>query len=374
MKKQADVSLLAPGQRILSVDALRGFDMFWIVGGAELVSAIIKLFREPVQTALLPQFDHAAWAGFTFFDLIFPLFLFLVGMSTVFSLGKILAQPGKWAAYKRVLKRAGFLYLLGIFYYGGLSHLWPEIRLLGVLQRIAWCYLFTGILVIHFRWRGLITTTILLLVGYWAFLSLVPVPGQTEISFAAGQNWANYLDKHYLIGFKWDGDWDPEGLLSTLPAIVTSLLGVFAAKLLLNPNLLPKRKVLYFIGGGILGVALGYLWGCQFPVIKKIWTSSYVLVAGGYSFILLGIFYWLIDIQGWQKWSQPFVWIGTNAITIYLAVNLIDFYGIARRLANGDIYQALGEPVGNLVLATVTVGLMLALVHFLYRRKIFLRL
>jgi predicted acyltransferase len=368
-----DSEIQPKSQRILSVDALRGFDMFWIVGGEGVVIAIIKLFGVPVQKALLPQLDHAAWAGFTFYDFIFPLFVFLVGMSTVFSLGKLLATASKKAAYQRLIRRFLLLFLMGIFYYGGLANKWPEIRLLGVLQRIALCYLFTGILFIHFRLRGLIISFVILLVSYWAFLTFIPVPGQAEISFAEGQNLTNYLDSQYLIGRKWDGKWDPEGLLSTLPAIATCLLGVFAALLLKNQSLAEKKKVYYLISGGILSLVLGYLWGLQFPIIKKIWTSSYVLVAGGYSCLLMGIFYLVIDVWKIQKWTLPFVWIGANAITTYLARNILNFDRLAARFVGGDIQTALGKQWGLILLMTVSLALSLLLVRFLYQRKIFLR-
>jgi predicted acyltransferase len=322
---------------------------------------------------LLPQLDHAPWAGFTFYDLIFPLFVFLVGMSTVFSLGKLISTSGKKAAYQRLIRRFMLLFLMGIFYYGGLANKWPEIRLLGVLQRISLCYLSTGILFIHFRLRGLIITFVILLVSYWAFLTFIPVPGQSEISFAEGQNLTNYLDSQYLIGRKWDGKWDPEGLLSTLPAIATCLLGVFVALLLKNQSLAEKKKVYYLIGGGILSLILGYLWGLQFPIIKKIWTSSYVLVAGGYSCLSMGIFYLVIDIWKIQKWTLPFIWIGTNAITTYMARNILDFDGLAARFVGGDLQNALGQQWGLLLLAAVSLALTLLLIRFLYQRKIFLR-
>jgi predicted acyltransferase len=363
-----------PSQRILSVDVLRGFDMFWIVGGEAFVAALLQFCGGSVRQALLPQLEHAAWEGFRFYDLIFPLFVFVVGMSAVFSLERILAEQGKAAAYRRVVRRAVVLFLLGVFYYGGFANRWPDIRLLGVLQRIALCYLFTGILFIHFRLRGIVITLAALLVGYWAWLTFVPVPGVGAPSFAPGRNWPNYLDSLYLIGKRWDGQWDPEGLLSTLPAIATCLMGVLAARLLKNRSLSETAKLGCLLGGGILCVCLGYAWGLQFPVIKKIWTSSFVLVAGGYSLILLGVFHAVIDVWKLQRWSLPFLWIGTNAITLYMLTNVVDFRQLARRFANGNIHAALGDPLGNLLLAAVGLGLVLAVARFLYRRKIFLRI
>lgn len=170
-----------------------------------------------------------------------------------------------------------------------------------------------------------------------------------------------------------DGAYDPEGLLSTFPAVATCLLGVFAGLLLRSPSVPGQRLVLYLLGAGAAGVALGWLWGAAFPVIKTIWSSSYVLVAGGYSCLLLGAFYQVIEIWQWRKWSVPFVWIGMNPITIYLAFHFLDFNQGAALIVGGPVRQCLG-PFGELALAGVTLAMMFAIVRFLYQRKIFLRL
>src|SRR5437016_4864966 len=217
----------APTQRLMSLDALRGFDMFWIVGAEDIVKALDKVSPSPAVHLLTEQLTHKDWEGVAFYDLIFPLFVFIVGVSLVFSLSKTIAQHGRAAAYKRVLTRGLLLYLLGLFYYGGFEKDVEQIRLLGVLQRIALAYLFTGLLFCRFRLRGLVVACVSLLVGYWALMTFVPVPGVGAGNFAEGKNLANYIDKEYLPFRKWDGDHDPEGLLSTLPAIGTCLLGVF---------------------------------------------------------------------------------------------------------------------------------------------------
>lgn len=278
--RQVSVAQTDAAGRVVAVDVLRGFDMFWLVGGTGFGIAIARLLGGNIGSFLESQFGHADWVGFTFYDLIFPLFAFLVGMSLVFSLERRLQSGGRWAAYKRLLRRAVLLYLMGLVYYGGFSKEWPDIRLLGVLQRLALCYLFAGILFIHLRPRGLIIACLFCLIGYWLLLSFVPVPGKGQASFDEHANWAWYVDKQFLPGHKHYGDYDPEGLLSTIPAVATCLLGVFAAFLLRTAALTPWRKAVLFLAGGAGLAALGYLWGLQFPVIKKIWTSSYVLVAG----------------------------------------------------------------------------------------------
>ncbi len=360
--------------RLVSVDVLRGFDMFWITGGAGLFIAIFKLFGGRLEQVFVAQLEHAEWEGFHFYDLIFPLFVFIVGMSVVFSLQKLINTQGKRAAYKRLIRRYILLYLLGIIYYHGIAGGLQNIRLMGVLQRLALTYFFTGILFIHFRLRGLIVAFFAVLLGYWALLSFVPVPGVGHVSFAEGQNWANWVDQHFLPLRKWNGDWDPEGLLSTIPAIGSCLLGLFASLLLREKSVSVMKKVYLLIGGGVALVVIGHLWGLQFPVIKKIWTSSYVLVAGGYSLALLGLFYLILDVWKIQKWAVVFVWIGMNPITIYLARNFINFNDLARRFVGGELQTLFGEKIGYLLLTSVSLGLTLALVRFLFKRKIFLRL
>jgi len=397
-------------QRLMSLDALRGFDMFWILGADSFVYALHEMSRNPVTAFLATQLDHAEWAGFHFYDLIFPLFVFMMGVSTVFSLTKIIEREGRGAAVKRVLKRGILLFIIGLIYSGGFTNPWPDMRLMGVLNRIAICYTFGGLLFIFLRTRMLVAVAAALLLGYWALLALVPFPdvrptpgGDAVItkeagfknnaqlnmdstnlirgSYLQGVTLPNYVDQKYLPGRKYDGTYDPEGILSTLPAIVTGLLGIFAGLLIRNKSVPDGQKVLWLLGTGAASVALGFWWGTEFPVIKKIWTSSYVLVAGGYSAMLLGAFYWIVDIRKWRTWCQPFVWIGMNPLTIYLASNFmggLGFEKLARRLAGGPVKSFLDTHVaagfGDLVIAATAVALFIWFAHFLYRRKIFLRL
>ncbi len=360
-------------QRLLSLDALRGFDMFWIVGAESLVSGLRKISDTGPIKLLADQLEHKPWAGFHFEDLIFPLFVFIIGVSLVFSLTKTIAQSGRRAAVIRILRRSVLLYLLGIVYYGGLSTPVEKIRLLGVLQRLALCYLFASLLFCYLKPKALVGVCAGLLIGYWALLSFVPVPEHGAGNFAEGMNLANYVDKQFLPLRKWDGDHDPEGLLSTLPAVASCLLGVFASLLLQNSAVPERKKVTYLIAAGLAGLAVGWLWHLQFPVIKKIWTSSFVLVAGGYSCLLLAAFYQIIDVWKWQKWAMPFVWIGANPITIYFGGRFIDFEGLAKLFVGGEAGRYFG-PYSELVLALTTLALGFWFLRFLYQRKIFLRL
>jgi predicted acyltransferase len=414
----------------MSVDALRGFDMFWIIGADSLIYALNGMSKSRPTSFLAEQLDHAEWAGFHFYDLIFPLFVFIVGVSLVFSLTKTIERAGRAEALKRVFRRSLLLFAVGIFYSGGFTSPWPDIRLMGVLNRIALAYFFGGLLFCFFKPRVLVAICVGILAGYWAIMTFVPVrdiqltkdnlarlatragekqtaalfedegnPSAVKNSpawlaaekmfyattnrvvgkFDQGLNLANHIDFEYLPGRKYDTFFDPEGYLSTIPAVATCLLGVFAGLLLRNQSLQGTQKVVWLIAFGIAGIALGWLWNAQFPVIKKIWTSSYVLVAGGYSAILLGVFYLIVDVWQARAWCQPFVWMGMNSITIYLAGNILgDFRPLAMRLAGGDVKMffdnAVAKGFGEMVISIV--GLLLAfwIVHFLYERKIFLRL
>jgi predicted acyltransferase len=361
----------------MSVDALRGFDMFWIIGGDALAQALHKVdSTNPLIEGFATQLDHVQWAGFHFYDLIFPLFVFIIGVSITFSIPRRIAESGKVATTWQIFRRALILYILGLIVYGGISKGHEQIRLLGVLQRLALCYFFAGL---GFTWLKPKTLAIVcgsLLVGYWAVMTFIPVPGVGAGNFAEGKNLANYIDQQYLPWFKWDGDHDPEGVLSTLPAIASCLLGVFAGLLLQSP-MKEGKKVTILLVAGIVSVALGFLWGMQFPVIKKIWTSSFVLVAGGFSSILMGLFYMVIDVWKFRKWAQPFVWIGANAIAIYIAEHLVNPSKLASTMVGGDVAQFFDRHIaagaGGVVIVLVALGLCIWFVQFLYKHKVFIR-
>ncbi len=363
-----------PAGRLMSVDALRGFTMFWILGVDEALVMLGEVPGTPAAKAIAAQFTHVAWEGFVFEDLIFPTFLFIVGVSIVLSLGKLIAAENRSAAVKRVLIRSLVLYVLGlVYYYNSDSEQFSQVRWLGVLQRIALCYLFAGLLYCFVRLRGLLAALVILLVGYWAVMCFVPVPAVSPHSFEEGRNLANYIDARFLPGFKWDGDHDPEGLLSTFPAVATCLLGVLAGLLLKNDSVRPTWKLAILLAAGVAAVAAGYAWGMQFPVIKKIWTSSYVLVAGGYSAILLGVFYLVLDIWKRRRWASVFLWIGTNAIAIYMLSSLVNFRALAERYLGGSAGEALFGAWLPLVCQAAGVLLLVLVARFLYQRRIFIR-
>ena len=223
-----DAQVAAAPTRLMSLDALRGFDMFWIVGAEPLVAALHKLSDNRVIATVAEQLGHVAWRGFHFEDLIFPMFVFIVGVSAVFSLDRAIERDGRRKAVLRIFRRSLVLYVLGVLIYGGFDGPLAHIRLLGVLQRIALAYLFTALIYCFFGRRGRLAWCVGLLAGYWALMTFVPAPGGVAGDFREGHNLANWLDSQYLPLRKWDGDHDPEGLLSTLPAIANCLLGTFA--------------------------------------------------------------------------------------------------------------------------------------------------
>lgn len=427
----ANVNTASPvaSQRLMSLDALRGFDMFWIIGAEPLVDALRRLHDTPATRFLATQLEHVEWAGFHFEDLIFPLFVFMVGVALVYSLSRTIAQEGKLGAVKRILRRSVLLYVVGIIYSGGVTNAWPDIRVSGVLNRIAVAYCFAGLLFCFLKPRALIAVAAGILLGYWALLALTPIRdiqldkarlaeraeqmGDAQAAallrgagnfsavkdspawaaaervffattnrvtgkFDKGYNVVDHFDFRHMPGRKYDVFFDPEGWLSMFPAVVTCLLGVFAGWLLTNTSVDDKRKAIYLLAAGAVAVAVGWLWNLQFPVIKKIWTSSYVLVAGGYSALLLGTFYLVVDVWKLQMWCQPFVWIGMNPITLYLTSNFLGgFRPLARRLAGGDVQawfnNRVAQGAGDLLVAAVALSLVFWLANFLYRKKVFLR-
>jgi predicted acyltransferase len=370
-----------PSERLVSIDALRGFDMFWIVGGDTLVRAVAHWADWPVKDRIDDQLEHVEWAGFHFYDLIFPLFLFLVGVVLPFSLGKLRQGP-RWRAYWRIGRRTVLLFALGLlhnqflqlgFYSPTRGFDFGGVRIAGVLQRIAICYGVAALIVLHTRVRGQVAVTALLLLGYWALLAFVAAPGSAAGDYSRYGNLAGYVDSRYLPGKileKYYGYGDNEGLLSTIPAVATALLGALAGQWLRSARS-GGRKVLGLAAAGAACLLLGWAWGGWFPVIKNLWTSSFVLFAGGWSLLLLALFYGVIDVLGLRAWAFFFVVIGANAITIYLLPQVIDFARIGHFFLGG-VERHAGD-FGPVVAALGVLAAEWLLLLYLYRRRLFLR-
>ncbi len=348
--------------------------MFWIVGGDEIAKDLAQWWGTPESKTFAEQFEHVAWEGFRFYDLIFPLFLFTVGVVLPFSLRKyqIGSQP-KAAAFGRLARRVVFLFLLGLIYNNILSFHFPNLRVTGVLQRIAICYGITAVIFLLTRARTQVILFVAILIGYWAILMYVPSPESKAGDLSMEANLAGYLDRHYLPGkiYKsYYGYGDNEGLLSTIPAVSTALLGVLAGQWLLSSK---ERwpKALGLVAAGVICLGVGTLWAREFPIIKILWTSTYVLIAGGWSLLLLALFYTIIDVLKFRAWAFFFVVIGMNAITIYVARHFIPFDTISHDLLGG--VARLSGTFGPVLLSIGTVALEWLFLLHLYRNKIFLR-
>lgn len=395
-------------ERIVSVDALRGFVMFWIIGGDLLAKALVPLGKNSsLIHSLAEQLTHVQWQGFRFYDAIFPMFLFLVGVSIVLSLDRIVAEQGRAGALRRILSRSALLFVIGVLYSGGLARAWPDVTLAGVLQRIALCYLFAAVLHMVLSRTGVAIATVLCLVGYGLMLCYVPyadvnlkhatlgkkgsqaeakpveellaeTPPSTQGGFEEGRNLANYVDFRWLPGRKRNLYYTNEGLLSTISALATTLFGVMAGWVLTSSKRTVVAKSRWLIVAGLLGIALGLSGEAGIPVIKRIWTPTYCLLASGCASVALGLFSLVIDAWQYRKWCLPFLWIGANAITLYLFVNIVDCEELAKRFVGGDVAAWFDSSVrpgcGTLVIAVVALSLPILLARFLYQRKIFIRL
>lgn len=359
-------------RRVASIDALRGFDMFWITGGDALVYHLSKALPVPLTLALANQFRHVEWEGFHFYDLIFPLFVFIVGLVLPFSLTRRLeAGASRRKLYQHALRRLFLLCFLGLIFNGLLDFNFPDLRLLGVLQRIAIAYFFATLLVMNFKVRGQALATGLILLGYWAVMAWVPVPGFGHGNYTIQGNLAAYIDRRFLPHpFCCYEYGDNEGILSTIPTIATCMLGALAGHWL-STSQTAFRKVLGLVVAGVLCLGSGWLWSFSFPVIKNIWSSSFVLVAAGWSLLLLALFYLLIDVLGYRRWAFVFTVIGANSITIYLARHFIKFRDIGLIFTHGFVnYLGAWKPF-TVELGSVIVGWMF--LYHLYRQKIWLR-
>ena len=355
--------------RLASLDALRGFDMFWILGLGSVFQAILKTgfpTSAPAQF-VSSQLEHVSWEGFHFYDLIFPLFVYLSGVSLAIALPRRVERDGLAATVRHLLARGLVLFLLGVYFSGGLKDGWDKVRWLGVLQRIGIASALAGLLSLRLSTRALVAATFGILVGYALLLKWVPVPGVDAPVFEQGKNLTNYVDSLWLPGRKYNGTHDPEGLLSSLPAVASALFGVLAGRWITSRNA-PQRVLGGLLGAGLVLVAAGWGWHPFFPVIKKIWSSSFVLVAAGWSTLLLAAFYWVTDIKGWLAWTPPFLWVGANPIALYLLGGMGLFRTVSERLVPKQ------DPTGGWLGAVVAFAAMLALARWLYRRGIFIRI
>ena len=360
--------------RIASLDALRGFDMFWIIGGDAICRSLPAITDAPWARFLAGQVEHKPWAGFTFYDLIFPLFLFIIGAVFPFSLLKR-AEKGESRSkiYLHVVKRSLILILLGLIAGGILRFDFANMRWTGVLQRIGICYLLVALLVLNTKVKTQVAVFVGILLLYWAVLAFIPVPGHGAGLMTPEGSLHSYIDQKVLpgkISEEFYGPGDSLGVLSTLTAACSLLLGVFAGYWL-KSNRSGRSKTLGLAAAGVVCLAVGYVWGLAFPIIKHIWTSTYVLWGGGWSLLLMALFYWIIDVKGWSRWAFFFVVIGTNAILVYFGQQVVDFDGIARFFLNG--VERFAGTLAPLVIPLGALAVKWAGLLFLHRRRIYFK-
>jgi len=361
-----------PKGRIMSIDALRGFDMFWIIGGGRIFSSLNDVFDSPTTQWIKTQLTHVKWDGFRFEDLIMPLFLFIVGVVMPFSFNKRLAKgDSKKRLFLHIIIRVVILFVLGMVAQGRLlTYDLSKLRIYSnTLQAIAAGYLISAIIILNLRLVWQIVTTAALLLLFWALMMLVPVPGHGAGMLEPKVNLAIYLDEVILGTFR-DGT-NYSWILSSMTFACTVMLGVFAGHLLRSQKT-NRVKVLLLIAMGVGSMALGYIWGIWFPVIKHLWTSSFVLFSGGICLLLLALFYLVIDVWGFKKWAFGFVVIGMNAIAVYMATRVFDF----RRIGDifvGGLLKWCGQWNGFIQAVAGLVVIWLIL-WWMYRKKSFIKI
>ena len=355
--------------RLLSLDAFRGLTLLFMV--------LVNNGGGPVS---YPPLEHSAWNGWTMTDTVFPSFLWIAGVAITLALGRHLEAgeaPGK--LLRIVFRRAVIIYVLGLLVYAfphfSLSHQ----RLLGVLQRIAICYLAASIIYIYCGVRTQIIWIISLFAVYWGLMAFIDVPGYGPGNLTVEGNFAHYVDRIVLGAHNYASTktWDPEGIVSTLPAIGTALLGVMAGHILRLTIPLAARRNRLLIAGGFL-IALGLIWNLKLPINKKLWTDSFATFMAGLDFVVLAVFLWLVDERGIRKWIKPLTIAGMNAITVYLASEFLSEFLDATPLHH-IIYSRYFAPIASppnasLLWALSFTLLMYLLAWFLYRRRWFLRI
>ncbi len=378
MKNQTMENEKTPAvKRLYSLDALRGFDMFWIMGGEAIFAGLASLTGWPVVQWWAGQLEHVPWHGFHFYDMIFPLFLFIAGISFPFSLAKRTAMnDSRKSIYKHVITRGLLLVLIGIVYNNGINFDFAHLRYGSVLGRIGLAWMFASIIFMNTKLNARIIIFSLILIGYWVLLLLFPAHdlGSTDV-FSREGNLTSHIDRLLMPGQLYLGNHDPEGIFSTLPAIGTALLGMFTGEFLLSKYLAdkPLRKVLYLVIAAVTLMVIGKIWNIAFPINKNLWTSSFVCFVGGLSLLFFSIFYLIIDVLEYKKWAFVFVVIGMNPITIYLTGRIVNFQS-ATKFFFGGVASVLPGIWTPLIYGIGVTAIGWIFLYVLYKKKIFLKI
>jgi len=364
---------MAEFKRLISLDAFRGFT----------IAAMIMVNYPGSWSHVYPPLLHVDWHGITPTDLIFPFFIFIVGVSIALAYTKRLnAGVPKGPMYKKIAFRA-----LKIFIVGVLLWLFPKfdlesIRYAGVLQRIAIVFFVSAILFLNSKWKTQAIVAAVILVGYWLVMVLIPTPGYGKPMLEPGANLAAWIDSKLLPGFMWQETWDPEGIFSTLPAIATGITGMLAGHLILG-KLSQEKKVIYLFSFGFFAFAIGYLWDFVFPINKNIWTSSFVMVTSGLAAMVLAISMFFVDMEGRTRFTKPGIIFGSNAIAVYVLADVwgqlfynIKFWGSSLNVHFMNMFESAGWSMkfGSLLYAVLFICFNFIPAWILYKKKIFIKL
>ena len=347
--------------------------MLLIAGGGEFLVRMKGKTDLGLIDAMANQLVHPAWNGFTFYDFIFPLFLFISGTSLAFSISKSksLGLNSK-SLYRKAFKRMLILIVLGIIYKNAPVPLFEpsQIRFGSVLGRIGIATFFTTLLFVNYNWKQRLFWVAGILVIYFAALSLIPVPGYGAGDLSFEGNLVGWFDRTFLPGILKQGTYDELGILTQLPAMCLTILGAWAGEILKEQEL--NKKTLKLLLLGVAGVALGILWGLVFPINKHLWSSSFILLTAGMSFLFLAVFYYLIDIRGFRKWAFFFKVIGMNSLVVYYVYRFVDFDHTSNLLFSG-IYAPLPDDWHPVFQALGALTLVWLFLYLLYRRKVFVK-
>jgi len=361
-------------ERLNSLDVLRGFDMFWITGGEGLIHALAIATGWGIFRTMNDQLHHVKWEGFAAYDLIFPLFMFIVGVAIPYSLiSKLKKGISRKQIYQRIIRRFIILFIFGIIYNQFWLTDWANPRIASVLGQIATAYLLASVIFMQTqKLKYIILWTAGILVGYGILQLLVPVPGYGAGQLTPEGSVNAWFDQHFLPGLLLDNTFDPEGILNNFSATAITLLGIIAGLTLRINNLTQYRKFTILLFTGIFLYLISLLLRDHYPIIKKAWTSTYNLHAGGLSFMLLAVFYLVIDIWKIRKWSFYFKVIGVNAITVYMGTHILDFEFTANGLLGG-VTTYMGD-WGPVLISIAYLALVWICLYALYKNKIFLRI
>ena len=371
-------------QRLESLDVLRGFDLFLLVGLETVMHHLSSAINTPSFHSFMWCFTHVQWEGFSTWDMIMPLFMFMSGITIPFALSRYKDEKDKSLIYRRILKRVVLLWVFGMMCQGNLLGLNPD-RIYfysNTLQAIATGYLISALLYLHTSIRTQIITAILLLLGFWGAMEFITVSGYGGGNYTPDGNLAEWIDREVLGRFR-DGasvvngetvfpDWYRyTWILSSLNFGVTVLTGTFAGYILKDKELNAQKKLAYLLIIGSSMIAISQIWGIWHPVIKKIWTGSMTLLSSGYCFLLMALFYYIVDYKGWKKYTQWLKVYGMNSIVAYMLAMCVNFSCIGHSLFHG-LEQYLGEYY-QVLLSISNAAIIYAILYYMFKKQIFLR-